>query len=585
MRIALIYIMCLISLLAHAQSKYDANWVLGDSVWLDFRDTANVMVKQADILSSELSASISDSSGSGLFYIDPYKSNPDKLFYSKIESLNGFNVVNGDSILCNYSTPSGAVILPVADSNGLYVIVHLGYTPSCGSICYTLYYTIVLVKDQNITVMKKNVMASNYQHEEHMAITLAANGKDWWIVTHEFAGDDSMVCSSKFLIYKLVNDSITLNSIQSIGYNHCLMLSGFGEYSFSPNGSKLACLINEAEPYTSTNYSSFDLFDFNRCSGILSNEKNISSFQDLYGCAFSSSGKYLFVSEFQQGNRLYRFNVDTSDIQSSKTLIWTSSINREFGQLELCPTGDIIVSRDGSFFVDKIINSDSLLPVVSYIEDAIYLEGQRSIWSLPNFPNYNLGATSIYQTNAGRDTFFCTTDTTKGVNIGPEDTLPGVQYHWLSSNVDTTLLRQIVKPDTSTWYYLEITDTTIVGSCTSRVDSVFVEVRNCTGIDEPKTYNIQVYPNPASSSVCVMLSGVETSARASAGQRPPFPDGIETQGDCLFRLYNLLGEAVLSQPITSAQTTIPLNLPEGIYIYKILVGGEVIKTDKLVVVE
>lgn len=111
-----------------------------------------------------------------------------------------------------------------------------------------------------------------------------------------------------------------------------------------------------------------------------------------------------------------------------------------------------------------------------------------------------------------------------------------------------------------------------------------------TAIPEPSPEELQVtlYPNPAGGSVCVMLSpgvissGVERSAQASAQPTQPLR---QAQGDSRFELYNLLGEAVLTQPITATQTTIPLNLPEGVYIYKIFVNNNLKTTDKLVVVE
>lgn len=576
MKLLLLYISLFITVTCAAQLKYDANWVFGDSVWLDFRDPANPVIRKADCDAFEMVASISSDVGEPLFYFYVSgNSNPYKANYGNIKPFNGYTVSNGDSILGYYTAGSSTEIIPVVDSSGLFMLLHLAKDPlqfNCGTFCYSLYYTLIRITGQQIVVEQKNTRVSNQQLEEHIAVTKAANGRDWWVVAHEFAGDDSSVCNSNYLVYKIVGNRIALSSVQSIGFNHCMLRSGLGEYSFSRDGSRLACPIFEAQQYTATNFSGLEVLDFDRCTGLLSNNLYLSNFNKIFGCSFSPNGNYLYISEYSLHGNLYRFRLDTSDISGSKSLIWYSGgIN--FGPLELSPNNELIVARY-SPLIDKIVYPDSSGP--TYEESSFDFTPAFSTASLPSYPNYNLSATSIYQADAGADTSFCLTEHTKGVTIG-SDSVPGVTYHWLIDSIyNSAGAQQLVRPDTSTWYYLEITDTTIVGSCNSRIDSVFVEVRNCTGIEEPEPLNIRLYPNPANRSVFVMLSpdniginSVETSALAG----------------CHLELYNLMGQQVLNQPITAPQTTIPLNLPEGVYIYKVLVEGTNVKTGKLVVAE
>lgn len=77
---------------------------------------------------------------------------------------------------------------------------------------------------------------------------------------------------------------------------------------------------------------------------------------------------------------------------------------------------------------------------------------------------------------------------------------------------------------------------------------------------------IAVYPNPASNAVILSLSK-------------------DLRGPATFYLYNLMGQQVLSQPITQSQTSIPLDLPGGVYVYKLRAGNQVLHSGKLVVVE
>lgn len=179
----------------------------------------------------------------------------------------------------------------------------------------------------------------------------------------------------------------------------------------------------------------------------------------------------------------------------------------------------------------------------------------RTRWGLPNMPNYNLGATSIYQADAGIDTFYCIGDTIKAVGIGLKDTIPGVTYTWLNE-VDSIQQHRpyaLVKPEQSTWYYLELSDTSIQGSCTRRIDSVFVEVRNCTGLNEYLFKNVKVYPNPVNS-----LLHIETTTPGGA-----------------ISLYNLLGGEALTASLTETHTILDISMiPTGVYMYRITQNGQ-----------
>jgi len=120
---------------------------------------------------------------------------------------------------------------------------------------------------------------------------------------------------------------------------------------------------------------------------------------------------------------------------------------------------------------------------------------------LPNMPNYNLGALSIYEADADIDTVICTEDTTvKGVLLGVP-AVAGVSYSWQPSDSlnYTNIAEPFANPTESTWYYVTLTDTSIKYSCQSRVDSVFVEVKNCSvGINEAAQKQIIIFPNPTS---------------------------------------------------------------------------------------
>ncbi|MDX2003302.1 MAG: hypothetical protein SFW35_12760 [Chitinophagales bacterium] len=187
-------------------------------------------------------------------------------------------------------------------------------------------------------------------------------------------------------------------------------------------------------------------------------------------------------------------------------------------------------------------------------------------------PNYNLGPTSIYQADAGVDTFYCAGDTTtKGPPVGVTP-IPGVSYEWRPGpGIDSiNASRQYVKPPTSQWYYLTITDTSIQGSCQSRTDSVYVEVRVCTGLDEPapKHHDYRLLPN---------LFKDDRSARVTLG------GGESGRAD----IYAMDGRLVGSYGLTAGTNNLelPQNMGTGVFVYQIWVADTIKTNGKLVIVK
>jgi len=124
-----------------------------------------------------------------------------------------------------------------------------------------------------------------------------------------------------------------------------------------------------------------------------------------------------------------------------------------------------------------------------------------------------------------------------------------------------------VLPAQSRWYYVTLTDTTYNGpSCNSRLDSVYVEVRTCTGISELTAKPARIYPNPTTGTLTIEL--------------PQHPSNHH------FTLYNLLGVRLMDKPLIENTTLLTLVFPSGIYLYQITGNGPhhgVVQNGKLVV--
>ncbi len=166
---------------------------------------------------------------------------------------------------------------------------------------------------------------------------------------------------------------------------------GFGQTVFSQGGDKYAAIYN-------TKY--FFLYDFDRCSGELNY-----LFQDYYndssawgnGCAFSASGRFLYVATQKL---VYQYDMLAGNIQSSKTIVavydgFTRPIPplyTHFNQMRLAPDGKIYISADNGVDVFHVIQSpDSAGTLCNVIQHSFYLPGPQST-SVPNIPDYKLGA-------------------------------------------------------------------------------------------------------------------------------------------------------------------------------------------------
>ena len=94
--------------------------------------------------------------------------------------------------------------------------------------------------------------------------------------------------------------------------------------------------------------------------------------------------------------------------------------------------------------------------------------------------------------------------------------------------------------------------------------NVVVNVSPCTGIDELTSSFISVYPNPHTGSVNLVLP-------------------TELAQHAVIEMYDALGKLVLKHDLTQELNTINMmDLPNGLYTYKVINQSQVVKVGKLV---
>ncbi len=338
---------------------------------------------------------ISDSSGNILFYTNGIY----------IADATNDTMQNGGSIhpgLYANTFPDGfliaqgALVIPKPGSNTIYYLFHCGvdnYPNASGSVAYNLRMTTIdmsLNGGLGAVTLKNQVVINDTLNVGKITACKHANGRDWWVMVHR-------VNSNKF--YKLI---ITPNVIlgpysQNIG---SVRNMDDGQAKFSPDGSKFA--------YYNANSTALDIFDFNRCSGTLTNYLNDISIPinpGNVGCEFSPNSKVLYVSDV---TRVYQYDLSVANIISSKTMVaqWDSfaqpgdpNLKTFLCNQELAPDGKIYITTGNSTTYFSTIESPDSIGMACNVSQHSVLLPTYYFNTLPNHPNYFLSCDSTLGCN------------------------------------------------------------------------------------------------------------------------------------------------------------------------------------------
>jgi hypothetical protein len=461
-------------------AQQDWSWVFGDSVLMRFPNGGPPVV---DSLARtrwafESMACISDSSGNLLYYTDQ----------NFIYRSNGSKPPGGTNLYSTYMS-NGLQFLPVWGGDA-YMLFYL-----CAGLCNSLSlcprFSVLDIIDTRDTV-RLNLELGYYHFlygpSEKIAAVRDAQGTGWWVVGHG-------LLDNNIFKYKVNGKKVSPIVLQSIGSAYVVVgnnsSAGQGELCFSPQGDKLLMV---------TGSGIVDVFDFDRCTGMLSNWDSLGTpaltypGPDIYyGCAFSPDGTKIYVAEATEApdiNHLWQWDLNAPDIRASKTLIFTLPDSTTFGALQLGPDGKVYAAmydyydslNPARYYLSVINNPNQAGTACNFSYLSLWLKGLRGTGGLPNLPNYNLSPLVRQVAEAGPARKICPPMVGMAhdsVRIGyPDSTGGAVVYHWLPSIGvrDTATAYTWASPDTSTWYYLTAFDTAMGMPCGLTVDSVWVEV-------------------------------------------------------------------------------------------------------------
>lgn len=324
------------------------------------------------------------------------------LFYT-----NGIYVANGLDEKIENSDSMNAGFLQYVWDPSVQIIGYLNYN---GIVAledpalphrYYLIHSFVDTIDENLTFSCKHIyftyldMNANTGHGKVLAkdqkvltgrfgyelkATRHANGRDWWLLVQK----RNTNCYERILI-----DDKGIHSVgTTCGGQSVIGLSGSA--CFSQDGSKYV--------YVGM-YGGINLFDFDRCTGELSNPQYfpLPFFQDSgaigIGSSFSPNGRFLYVNATIH---CYQFDLWANDLWASIDTVavydgFAAPFGSAFHTMQIAPDGKIYSSCGNTEWVYHVIDQPDLKgDSCRFLQHGIELPSVCG--GVPNFVNYRLGA-------------------------------------------------------------------------------------------------------------------------------------------------------------------------------------------------
>jgi hypothetical protein len=409
------------SIIGFSQNKYGQTVLCGyNGMVAVFNDTSRPTIRktmngsQIAMFRNECSNICDSINGKPLFFCNG------EIIYDTVGNImdNGsylldslvYSASNFEPMVCT----QGSLILPKGN-NQYYVFAttlsdsmfqSCWFNPNCSNGYYDeLRYHIV---DMNMNGGAGKVVVKNQKLLNHVPLNRCqmmacqhANGKDWWLLK---TGLDTNLIYT----FKVTQDSIYAPQVQTISSTYRGDPDHVGQIAFGRNGTLYAAVLGLNK--------NLMLADFDRCTGLLSNERyypipidSTTILNQPYGpydslstgVCFSPNGQFIYISKRYN---VYQFEYDEED----SILAWyrlkhgpdTTWAYNYYGQLANAPDGRIYVGKFGGSYptVSNVIDHPNIKGVGSgwcnrCFRDSVGTNNYLSI-SFANMPDYNLGPTN-----------------------------------------------------------------------------------------------------------------------------------------------------------------------------------------------
>ena len=315
-----------------------------------------------------------------------------------IANANGDTMLNGsdlnpglfaDNHPYGSTIPNGNIFLPFPGDSNKYALIHQIGNYQLNLACGELFYSIIdMSLDSGLGgVMIKNQIALQDTFCWGLGACKHANGRDWWIVTIKEN-------SNKLYLTLLTPNGITNVSSQTFPS----LISDLGNVSqpvFSNDGNKFAFTTSHWVGGSSPWNLQLNYFDFDRCTGNLSNYTalDLSDGNMGVGTAFSKNSEFLYVATTQHVFQINTISpIMTFDTVATYDGFLSATSPTIFGLLYLAEDNKIYITS-GNYGVDlHIINNPDSAGIACDVQQHVLHVPCYHDWTVPAHPNSFLGS-------------------------------------------------------------------------------------------------------------------------------------------------------------------------------------------------
>jgi hypothetical protein len=278
---------------------------------------------------------------------------------------------------------NGIWLTDPASDNAFYYIYYKTNVLNFGSIYSTNeVWSAKITLYPNPILVEQHILIRDTFPEGKATACRHANGRDWWVLAPKLNSN------VYYKIYIGLNGPLCLGQ-QAIGNNYSCTLAGM---CFSPNGTKLLDIY----PQEMNVIGHIRVFDFDRCSGMLSNSKEWPYVDNAvsWSCAISSNSLYGYIIA---QTMIYQIDLNTATNHSdmipvatlSQSDIDNDSLFWRFSS-RLGPDGKIYIANDYGrmSYIDFPDSPGTACHVVKRTSG--YFPG-GTIRSIPAYVNFSLG--------------------------------------------------------------------------------------------------------------------------------------------------------------------------------------------------
>ncbi|MGI4873144.1 MAG: hypothetical protein ACRYFX_18445 [Janthinobacterium lividum] len=281
---------------------------------------------------------------------------------------------NGRRLMGSGSSTQSALIVPDPGSGNIFYIFTVAPQGSPDGLRYSI---VDMTRDNGLGDVPRANLLLVTPVAEKLAAVRHPNGRDVWIVAHRWN-------SNAFVAYLLTANGVSAKPIMSnVGsMNAGPGRNAIGALKFSADGTKLAAAIWRES-------NRFEVYEFNRSTGQVSNPRSFGPYAEAYGVEFSPDGTKLYGT--CNGNtsgsqpKASETQVWQFDLKTKAAIVVGHSSNHKIGALQRGPDGKIYVAREDNSFLGVITTPNASGLACQYVDDGLKLGGRRSKLGLPEF--------------------------------------------------------------------------------------------------------------------------------------------------------------------------------------------------------